>query len=157
MTVPELIDQVLQSIARDFYGEDRVREFMRDRLALTRAVARYGYTCTQRGWSFDVPHILKEVMTVLISMRDKQAAIHWLPKYLEGAIDRHIRQRAEELSALAKTRDRQNITKKVQTLTKVEAVREQSATEILSTLYKDLKRSSRRQKAVPKSQQKDLF
>jgi hypothetical protein len=112
MTVSELIDQVLQSIARDFYGETRIREFMRDRTPLMKAIARYGYTCTQRGWSFEVPHILKEVMEVLISMRDKQAEIKWLPKYLEGAIDRHIRQRAEELSAQAKVKDRQNVTKK---------------------------------------------
>jgi hypothetical protein len=30
-------------------------------------------------------------MELLISMRDKKAEIHFLPKYLEGAIDRHIR------------------------------------------------------------------
>lgn len=177
MNVSELIDQVLQSIARDFYGlqpghtlsaggegqgevasPSDLRKFMRDRTALMKAVARYGYTCTQRGWSFEVPHILKEVMEVLISMRDKQASIKWLPRYLEGAIDRHIRQRAEELSALAKVKDRQNVTKKVEGLAKVEAIREPSPTEILSTLYKDLNSRRRRKESLTKKpQQKDLF
>jgi hypothetical protein len=107
--------------------------------------------------SFQVPHILKELMTLLISMRDKKAEIHFLPKYLEGAIDRHIGQRAEELSALAHSQPRRQAHKLVDGLQRVVVV-EKSPTETLADVYKALSRSPRRKKGdSPKPQQKDLL
>jgi hypothetical protein len=155
MTIPELIEQVLASIARDFYDLDvhstqpinsndsqlstSLRLYMRDRNALVKAISRYGYACDRRGWEFQVPHILKELMTLLISMREKKAEIHFLPKYLEGAIDRHIGQRAEELSALAHSQPRRQAHKLVDGLQRVVVV-EKSPTETLADVYRALKK-----------------
>jgi hypothetical protein len=118
---------------------------MRDERALTKAIARYGYECTQRGWEFDSKHILTALMNLLNEIKRSGANIDYLPVYLDGAVKRHIGQRAEELSAAAKSTPR-NVARVVKGVQTVEAVREPSATEILATVYKDLRR--RRKKPV---------
>jgi hypothetical protein len=153
LTIPELISLVLDSIRNQFYP-DSARDFKRDERALTKAIARYGYECHQRGWDFDTRHILQAIMKLLQEIKRSGADIRYLPTYLDGAIKRHIGQRAEELSAKAKSVQR-NIAKIVKSTQRVEAVREPSATEILATVYKDLKRY-RPKNPNPKKTQSEL-
>jgi hypothetical protein len=138
MSIPELITLVLDSIRNQFYP-DRLRDFKRDERALTKAIARYGYECHQRGWDFDSRHILSAIMKLLQEIKRSGADIRYLPTYLDGTVKRHVGQRAEELSAKAKS-VKPNVAKIVATTRRVEAIREPSATEILATVYKDLKR-----------------
>jgi hypothetical protein len=138
MTVPELIDLVLGSISGQFYA-DHVRSFLRDKRALTKAIARYGYECHQRGWEFDSKHILQAIMRLLQEIKRSDADIDYLPTYLDGAVKRHIGQRAEELSAKAKS-VKPKVAQIVRNTQAVQAIREPSATEILAAVYKDLKR-----------------
>lgn len=141
MTIPDLIDLVLNAIRNQFYA-DRVRDFKRDERALTKAIARYGYECHQRGWEFDQKHILAALMKLLNEIKRSDADIDYLPLYLDGAVKRHIGQRAEELSAAAKSTPL-NVARLVKGVKAVEAIREPSATEILATVYNDLRRRRR--------------
>lgn len=138
MTIPELITLVLNAIRNQFYA-DKVRDFMRDERALTKAISRYGYECHQRGWEFDSKFILRALMDLLNEIKRSSADFRYLPVYLDGAVKRHIGQRAEELSAAAKSTPK-NVARLVKGVQTVEAVREASATEILAAVYKDLKR-----------------
>lgn len=138
MTIPELITLILGAIRNQFYADD-IRAFKRDERALTKAISRYGYECNQRGWEFETKHILHALLKLLNEIKRSEAEIHYLPTYLDGAVKRHIGQRAEELSAAAKSTPK-NIARIVAATKRVEAVREPSPTEILATLYRDLKR-----------------
>ncbi len=140
MTVADLIAELLLLIRNHFYA-DRVREYMRDERALMKAIARYGYECERRHWQFQVDHIRRDIAEVLRSMREKQAAIQYLPVYLEGAIDRHIRLHAEELSRAAK--DITKVTRRAVNTVASVAVVEKTAVETLAALYTDLKRQRR--------------
>lgn len=155
MSIPELIDLILASIRNQFYADD-IRSFKRDERALTKAISRYGYECHQRGWDFETNHILHALLKLLNDIKRSGADIRYLPTYLDGAVKRHIGQRAEELSALAKSIPK-NIAKIVKRTQKVEAVREPSATEILATVYRDLKRRKPRPKSKPAPQDPTLF
>ena len=148
MTLPELIDEVLAVIRSQFYGE-RTREFMRDRTALMRGVARWGHECHQRGWQFDAPFIASELLTLLNEIKRAGAEFRYLPTYLHGAVGRSVGQRAEELSAQAK-HERGRVTPAARLVNEVisgvrtvTAVREPSPTEQLARLYADLGRRQR--------------
>ena len=153
MTVPDLITLVLGAIRNQFYA-DRVREFKRDERALLKAVASYGYECQQRGWHFDAPAILRDLMSLLNELKLNSEAIGYLPVYLHGAVRRHIGQRAEELQSQART-IRPKVTRVVSGVSSVQAVIEPSSTEILSTLYRDL--SARRPPRRKPAKQAELF
>jgi len=144
MTVADLIEDVLRALHRDFYA-DRPREFFRDQYALTRAIARYGVECHSRGWEFLADSIRDDLLLLLKQIRKNKADINYLPVYLEGAVDRHVRLRAEELSAAAKIT--RNISQKVVAGIKPAAVREATAVETLAALY----HAQRRAKAHRKS------
>jgi hypothetical protein len=154
MTVAELIQDVLAQVRNHFYADRPPREFKRDERALMQAIARYGYECDRRHWQFDAMFIYQDITAVLRTMREKQAAIKYLPVYLEGAVDRHIRVRAEELSAQAKKLPPRvsKVLAGVQTAVLVEA----TATETLAALYRDLKQRRRKPAAV-KLKQETLF
>ncbi len=137
MTIPRLIESVLTQINAHWY-HDRIREFMRDRNALTQAIARYGYACERRGWHLDALAIETDLSALLSKIRQNGSEIKYLPVYLEGAVDTHIRTRAEELSAQAKTIAR-HVTKLTSTL-KPGDIRQPTDVEVLAVLYKDLKR-----------------
>jgi hypothetical protein len=156
MTVDALIEIVLRQIRDDFYGQ-RDREYFRDQRALTKAIARYGFECNFRHWEFSTEDIRKELVKLLNSMRDKASDIAYLPTYLEGAIDRHIRFRADELNERGK--DGRNIIGKTMGAIKPAPIREATPVEILGTLYKDLKQRRRRRKTVKltKEKQGDLL
>ena len=143
MNTSDLIDSVLRSIAHSFY-EGRPRDFFRDQTALTRAIARYGYECNARNWQFSPHEIRSELLEILRSMRERRAKISYLPIYLEGAVDRHIRCRAEELSALAKKISK--ISSDTVGKIKPAPVREATTVETLDALYRDLKRRKKTQK-----------
>ncbi len=141
MTIAELITEVLGAIRRQFYVEQPARNYLRDERALTKAIARYGYECAQRGWHFDVKFILHEIMTVLIEIKRSDAEIGYLPVYLDGAMRRHIGQRAEELSAKAKSLPAL-IDRAIVPL-KVNNVRKETPCETLGLLFKELKRKKK--------------
>lgn len=138
MTVEQLINEVLNNLRNQFYA-DRLREFERDKRALMKAISRYGYECEQRNWQFDACFIFQEIMSLLKDIRIKGADIVYLPIYLEGAIDRHIRQRAEELSAQAKQL-RPRIALIVDKCQPLQAIRELTDTEVLGKLYNSLRK-----------------
>jgi hypothetical protein len=146
MTVAELIRLVMGSIERDHY-EDRPREFSRDYRALEKAIASYGYHCADRGWHFEPREILREIMSVLISMRGKRETIGYLPIYLAGAIKRHCGMKAEEFATRARAiKPRIN---RIVEGTKITVIVEPSGAEILAAVYKDL-RKPRAKKSSPK-------
>lgn len=153
MTIPDLISLILGSIRGQFYS-DRPREFMRDERALTKAIARYGYECAHRSWHFQPQAILRDLANLLNEIKRADLQIGYLPVYLEGAVRRHIGQRAEELQAQARTIE-PRLTKIVSGVKGVEAVREPSAVDILATVYRDLKsrkparRQAKRQPTQP--------
>jgi hypothetical protein len=155
MTIPELISFVLGSIRNQFYP-DAARDFKRDERSLTKAISRYGYECHQRGWEFNTQHILESIMKLLQEIKRSGADVRYLPTYLDGAIKRHIGQRAEELSAKAKSVQRATA-KIIRTTERVEVIREPSATEILATVYKDLKRHKPKNPNPKKSQSELTF
>jgi hypothetical protein len=149
MTVADLIARCLSAIRSQFYEDQAPRNFHRDERALTKAIARYGYVCNERGWQFDELHVTRAIVDLLPKIKppDRQ----YLPTYLENCIDRHVRQRAEELSAKAKaTPNRLAIVLKaasaMATATEAAAVvtpRAPSATEQLDQIYRDLARRKR--------------
>jgi hypothetical protein len=156
MTLADLIKTLLHRIGAEHYGlgaggQPRVREFMRDERALTKAIARYGHECVRRGWEFEESDIWADIHQVLDTMRPcvitrkNRAPIAYLPTYLEGAIDRHIRLRAEELSAEAK-RLAPKVTRVVERTASTVVV-EKTVCETLDILYRDLRRP--RRKATP--------
>jgi hypothetical protein len=153
--VAELIAALLSMIQKQFY-QDRLGDFLRDQTALMKAISRYGYECHQRGWEFDVPHLRTELFGLLNSIRKNKTDFEYLPVYLNAVIGRHIGQRAEELSAQAKSVPRKVAKIVTDAQTKiVSAVREPSATEIMAILHRDTKK---RGKARPKPEaQPQLF
>ncbi len=151
MTIPQLISETTSQIYRLWYRDRPVHEFKRDERHLTQSIARYGYECERRNWQFDALAIRKELMTLLLKIKTQEANFKYLPIYLEGAVDRHIRYRAEELSAQAKTISR-HVAKLVKSVQPGD-VRQLTDVEILATLYKDLKKSRSRTARRPGAQQ----
>jgi hypothetical protein len=144
-TVAELIELLLGAIRRDFYG-DRHQDFFRDKRALTKAIARYGVECHSRGWEFSVESIRNELLTLLQQIRDQKADVKYLPAYLEGAVDRHIRFCADDLAERNKM-VRNLVEAKISTI-KPAAVRLPTPVEILDALHKDMSKQRRRRKAI---------
>jgi hypothetical protein len=147
MTIAELITEVVNAVRNSFYADAPVQHFKRDERAIMKAIARYGYECDRRGWRFQVEFI----------HRESDAEIQYLPVYLEGAVDTHIRTRAEELSAAAKSPG--NITQRaIKDVTAVNVV-EKTPVETLALLYGDLRKSHRRaiRKPAVKATQETLL
>jgi hypothetical protein len=153
MTLECLMDTVLRSVRCQFYG-DRMREFLRDRHALSRAVARYGYECEQRGWEFDAEFIASEFRILLLQIRETTADIAYLPIYLEGAVDRRIRLRADEISAEAKRLSSQ--VRRTVAGVRVSSAPVPSATSTLAALYQQI-RTGRPKRTAPAAKQLGLF
>lgn len=157
MTVPELIEDLLRRIRYTEWYHGRVREFARDRRALTKAISRYGYACKAKEWHFQPEDILRDILSVLRSIVETNADIAYFPVYLEGAIDKHIRQRAEELNERAKAaKSTPALTRKIVDAQQVVRILEPTAVELLDKLYRDLKpRRKSAKPVVPK--QKELL
>lgn len=148
MSVPELIANVLEALRVKFYAE-RIREFKRDERALTKAIAKWGYEAAQREWHFTPEEIFKDIMDLLIQMQTSGSDVKYLPLYLQSAIHRRFGQRAEDLQAAAR-KVAPRVAKLMAGVRTVEAVREPSATEVLATLYTDLKRVQKQRRAERK-------
>jgi len=148
MTIPELMTRVLDAIRNQFYA-DRPREFLRDERALSKAVARYGYECHRRGWEFSAEDIRRDLMDLLNQIKRLNADIGYLPVYLEGAVARHIGQRAEELSVKAKYA-RPQVDKIVTGLQSVKVVIQATNVEMLSAFYLHQKQVQRQRRAARK-------
>ena len=161
MTIPDLIANLLGVLRNQFYA-DAPREFLRDERQLTKAVARYGYECNQRGWHFEPQFIQDDLLKLLNEIKRTGADIGYLPVYLEGAVDRRVRQRAEELSAQAKANKLPNAVKKLMRgLEVVEAVREPTHCETLGLLWQQLAKRKQATRAAlrkqPKAKPMELF
>jgi hypothetical protein len=154
MTPADCINRCLTIIREKFYHDKPERIFFRDRTALTKAIARYGYACSQRGWEFDSVFVTRAVMATLVRIDDTD--IQYLPVYLEQAIDRSVGQRAEELNAQDKRNKRnREMTKALQRIQSSiipdnQPVFEKSDTEILAQLYRQL--NTRKPKKVAEKQ-----
>jgi hypothetical protein len=150
MTCPELIANVLENLRQHYYTDDagqfRAHEYKRDERQLIRAIATYGAECNQRGWHFQADFIYQDLMQLLLTIRTSGADIQYVPIYLAGAIRRHLGQRAEELSAQAKT-IAPRVTKLVAGLTKVEAIRQPTDVEIFAEVYAGIGKIQRARKA----------
>lgn len=146
MTVPDLIAEVL-SLVRNQHYADRVREFKRDERSLTKAIARYGFECERRGWLFEPRFIFRELAGLLLKIKTSGIEIKYLPVYLEGAVDRHIRLRAEELAEEAKAKRAVPVLMRraVAGVQPVQVVAP-TAVEVLATVYRDLKSRQRTQR-----------
>lgn len=146
MTIPDLIQHTLGVIQARFY-QHQVREFYRDRVALVRAISRWGVECCQRGWHFDADFIAAEILAVLGKI--KRQDFDYLPAYLHEAISRSVGQRAEELSAAAKKRRTvAPLVNKVLAGTQVvQAVIQQSDTEALAQVYSLFSRGREKKQA----------
>lgn len=164
MTVAELIDRVLQVVREQFYGDKPARDFVRDRTALIRAIARYGFACHRNGWEFEPAQIVQDLLRLLPTIKPPDH--QWLPRYLESCIDRSIRQRAEQLQAVARkhaapAKVAQRGLGKLQVLPDTVIVREPGKIEQLDTLYRELRTLSRARKQVatpkPAAAQPALF
>jgi hypothetical protein len=138
LSVPELITTILSQLRHGFYSDKPPRDFKRDERALTKAIARWGYECHQRGWDFTPSFIRADITELLNQIKRSDASIQYLPVYLDGAIRKRIGLRSEELQAAARavTPKVNKIVDGVQTV----VVREVTATETLALLYKDLRR-----------------
>lgn len=155
MTIPDLIANLLGVLRSQFYA-DTPREFLRDERQLTKAIARYGHECAQRGWDFEPQFIQDDLLTLLNEIKRTGAEIGYLPIYLEGAVDRHVRQRAEELSAKAKASKLPNAIKRiVNSVGVVETVREPTPTETLGLLYAQLAKRKKANRAALKPRAKE--
>jgi len=141
MTVAELITDVSRCVRNSFYADKPARDYLRDERAITRAIARYGVECERRGWHFQVDFIFHDLLQLLKAIKLTNADIQYLPVYLEGAVDRHIRMRADELNTAAKTAKNVDVvaSRIVAGVQRV-AVVEKSTVETLALLYKDLKK-----------------
>lgn len=122
-----------------FYREHST--FFRDRQAIQKAIARYGYVCANRHWFPSVQFIYEEITKVLDSTLKHKADIRYLPLYLEHAIDAAVRLRSEELALEAKKIE--NIFARAvpkQFVVKVEP----KPVEVLAHLYKSLNKPRRK-------------
>lgn len=133
--IARLLDQAMKIIYARFYSRLNIRLWMRDRNDLTKSVARYGHECCKRGWDLSAEDISRDLLRVLnrVTPPDHQ----WLPKYLESCVDLHIRSRAEELSALAKTRSINRVVNSLKSsvVPAGVVVREKTPVEIMSDIY----------------------
>jgi hypothetical protein len=160
MTVADLIARCMDAIRVQFYASASPRDFPRDSRALTKAIARYGYACNERGWQFEPNVICRDILSIL--PRIEPPRHQWLPLYLETCIDRHVGMRAEELSAQAKQQRTVPllVSKKADSL-KPAVIIEKTGTETLDLLYKQLSTINRTKKriakSVPKQRQPNLF
>jgi len=162
MTVDQLITSLLLRIHRDHYASRPVRDWMRDEHEITRAIARYGHECHSRGWEYDEAAVYVDLMDVLDSCLRARATIRHLPVYLAGAVDRHIRLRAEELREAA-IRIETHAGRAMRELAAERGERLPRTCETLAALYRDLSqaRRARRQREATRraaaNAQRSLF
>lgn len=165
MNATELIASVLDNLRRNFYtdtntGRERTRDFKRDERQLMKAIATYGHECNQRGWMFEADFIYQELMRLLLKIRTTEADIEYLPVYLEGAIRRHIGQRAEELSAKAKALPTKIGNVIADTTSKCKVVpdamiRKPAAVEVFTEVYRGISKIQRERRRAKKSATKE--
>lgn len=133
--VADLIGKLESRIRHEFYRGHPT--FFRDRDAIRRAIARYGYECERRGWNPEPQFIHDEITRILDSAFVHRADIKFLPVYLDHAIAMTVALRAEEIKASKQQIG--NIVRGVfSAVEKVEIIREPTTAEVLSDLFKYL-------------------
>jgi len=148
LTIPALINDVLDVLRNQFYCDQRPGAFQRDERYLIGAIATYGKECTDRGWHFDAPFLRAELLGLLQSFKQSNVEIQWMPVYLQNAIRRHIGQRAEELQASARHVPR--VATKIIAGVQPVAIIEATDTEMLAKLYSDVRKLRRQRTAALK-------
>jgi hypothetical protein len=162
MTVPELITRVLASLETQFYCDLPRRDFCRDQRYLVAAIGTYGWECHQRGWEFEVDFLYGELCRLLTSFKRAGTEITYMPIYLQTAIKQHIREHAEELKPQAR-QVKAKVRKVYDGLELAAVVREPSATQILASVYQDVRKlrkqagAERRQKTAEEKKQQVLL
>lgn len=147
-----LIDTCLTYIRTHFYADKARRDYHRDEQSLTKAIARYGYACAQRHWLFEPLEIQQDIIALLRKTVDRADQIQYLPIYLEKAIDRHIGERAEELSAKAKAKKEvPALVQKKLHGTQVVVIEQIPAVQVLCTVYEDLRQRQQQARAKRKA------
>jgi hypothetical protein len=165
MTVPELITRVLHMLHGQFYCDLPRSAFHRDEKYLIAAIGTYGHECRQRGWEFDAQFMYEELCSLVRSFMKSGAEPRWMPLYLQTAIRRHIGERAEELNARGKASRSVPATVRtiVDGLKVVTAIREPSATDLMSSVYRDVRKlwsanaAARRVKTAAERRQQSLL
>ncbi len=155
MTVSELITSVLSTIRASFYLNKQERHYFRDHTQLTKSIARYGYECNRRGWEFEPRFIADDLIALLGRIKENRSDFEYFPIYLEHAVDGHIRNRAEELSAKAKL-----VAPRVAQLidgVKPVVIVEKKAVEVLSDLYREMHTASKLKRAPKQGKQMSLL
>jgi hypothetical protein len=137
-TVEDLIEVIMARVKVRFYHNRPAREWATDRNALLKAVMRYGYECTGRGWRFEAD-VLAVRLLDLLNKIERPTTPGWFPIYLETAVDQHVRERAEEIQeAAAQT---EVILAKVRAgLPVTTAARPPVASEMAAAVFLELKR-----------------
>lgn len=102
MTAADSIQRCLTVIFEQFYAGKPTSMFYRDKRQLTKAICRFGQSCTLMGWDFDANFITRHIVGLLV--RISRTDFDHLPSYLESAIDSSVRQKAEELGEADKLR-----------------------------------------------------
>jgi hypothetical protein len=151
MTIPQLIDKSLRACEgfERYQGDTGKLRFIRERNPLIKAIMRFGYECHQRGWDFSAEEIIAPIQVVIQCAKDREFEREikgWLPVYLEGAIDRHIRLKAEEYNAKAKEHKSAKyiVAKAMAGIKAVEAIREPTQCEMQAAAYKNLQRDTKK-------------
>jgi hypothetical protein len=141
LTIPKLIEIALGACSRfkRYQGDVGRIRFAREQNSLIKAIARFGHVATQRGWNFDASEVINPILEVIRSLQGRESEIKtWLPQYLECAIDRHIRMRAEEYSEAAKIKKTTGVLVKEATIgMQVVVERQVSHMEVLAAAYGD--------------------
>lgn len=156
MTLSAAIDLLLERIRREHYAHRDTHAWKRDERALMQAIARYGHECSTRGWYFEEAEIWAAINRLLDTMLPKRDQIRYLPIYLERAVDQHIRERAEELSDRAKaiTTPLSAVRRGMQPAP-ARVVIQRQPVEVLSDLWRDLRRRHRARKTEQKPRKSD--
>lgn len=156
MTIETLIHTVLRDIRLRFYG-DRTREFCRDRNALIKGIARYGHECYARGWELQPDFIARDIVGLLKQVQVQGGPKGYLPTYLEGAVNRHVGLRAEELSEEAKLVSSQ-VSRTVAGIRKADVPPPGSAAvEVLDKLWRQMKAGRPRKQTAQAAKQGTLL
>lgn len=156
-TVADLIDTVMGAIWHQFYNGDH-KAFQRDQRHLHKAIARYGHATAERGWQFTAEQIQGDILQLLNEIkRQGTEQIRWLPLYLENAVDRRVRQRAEELRELSLRNQGADVVagRILDKLPPPAAAAPMPAdNEVLNILYRDLNKRQRARRQAKKGVQK---
>jgi hypothetical protein len=142
-----VIARILNQIRLLHYKDDPV--FWKHRMHLVKAITRFGFECSKRGWDLDEATVCNTIINVVA--KAKHSEIDFLPAYLQSAIDRLVGQKAEELrDAAIRNSTRRSVRKVMNGVDKVDAVREPTLMEQFAAVHSGLTKRLKREPAQAK-------